>query len=193
MERVCRQNGRPREGEYDVMVKVVICNGFPGSGKSTFQRECEMARYDIGDGFCVSVSTVDFVKRVAHCAGWDMTKTPENRKFLSDLKQLLAEWNDGPYQEIVKVIKKYQNSRYEWILFVDSREPAEIERFKNEFGATTVLVRRLGDEIQELSNESDANVLNYDYDFIVRNYGDMENLRMEAYRFLVYMKEKCKL
>ena len=67
------------------MVKVVIVNGFPGSGKTTFQRECEMLRYDIGDGFCISVSTVDFVKRVAHCAGWDMTKTPENRKFLSDL------------------------------------------------------------------------------------------------------------
>ena len=38
------------------MVKVVIVNGFPGSGKTTFQRECEMLRYDIGDGFCVSVS-----------------------------------------------------------------------------------------------------------------------------------------
>jgi dephospho-CoA kinase len=172
------------------MVKVVIVNGFPGCGKTTFQRECEMARYDIDDGFCVSVSTVDFVKRVAHGAGWDMTKTPENRKFLSDLKQLLAEWNDSPYQEIVKAIKQYQESKYDWILFVDSREPAEIERFKKEFDATTVLVRRLGDEVQETSNESDANVLNYEYDFVVRNYGDMENLRMEAYRFLARMKEK---
>ena len=172
------------------MVKVVIVNGFPGCGKTTFQRECEMARYDIGDGFCVSVSTVDFVKRVAHCAGWDMTKTPENRKFLSDLKQLLAEWNDGPYQEIVKAIKHYQESKYDWILFVDSREPAEFERFKKEFNATTVLVRRLGDEAQEISNDSDANVLNYEYDFVVRNYSDMENLRMEAYRFLARMKEK---
>ena len=172
------------------MVKVVIVNGFPGSGKTTFQRECEMLRYDIGDGFCVSVSTVDFVKRVAHCAGWDMTKTPENRKFLSDLKRLLAEWNDSPYQEIVKKIKQFQKSKYDWILFVDSREPAEIERFKKEFDATTVLVRRLGDETQVTSNESDANVLNYEYDFVVRNYGDMENLRMEAYRFLAHMQEK---
>ena len=73
---------------------------------------------------------------------------------------------------------------------MDSREPAEIERFKKEFNATTVLVRRLGDEVQETSNESDANVLNYEYDFIVRNYGNMENLRMEAYRFLAHMKEK---
>lgn len=73
---------------------------------------------------------------------------------------------------------------------MDSREPAEIERFKNEFGATTVLVRRLGDEVQEFSNKSDANILNYEYDFVVRNYSDMENLRMEAYRFLTYMKEK---
>lgn len=172
------------------MVKVVVCNGFPSSGKTTFQRECEMTRYDIGDGFCVSVSTIDFVKRVAHCAGWDMTKTPENRKFLSDLKRLLAEWNDSPYQEIVKAIKQYQKSNADWILFVDSREPAEIERLKKEFNAITVLVRRLGDEVQEFSNKSDANVLNYEYDFVVKNYGGIENLRAEAYRFLAYMKEK---
>ena len=102
----------------------------------------------------------------------------------------MAEWNDSPYQEIVKTIKQYQKSNADWILFVDSREPAEIERFKNEFSATTVLVRRLGDEVQETSNESDANVFNYDYDFEVKNYGDLEFLRQEAYRFIDFMKEK---
>ena len=172
------------------MVKVVICNGRPLSGKTTFQQEVSMALWDDESTFSASISTVDFVKRVAHCAGWDFDKTPENRKFLSDLKRLLAEWNDSPYQEVVKMIKKYQNSDGQWILFVDSREPAEIERFKRDFNATTILVRRLGDETQETSNESDANVFNYNYDFEVKNYGDMDFLRQEAYRFIEFMKEK---
>ena len=172
------------------MVKVVVCNGRPLSGKTTFQHEVSIALCGDKNTFSASVSSVDFVKRVAHCAGWDFSKTPENRKFLSDLKRLLAEWNDSPYQEVKKMIKKYQDSDGQWILFVDSREPAEIERFRKEFGATTVLVRRLGDEVQETSNESDANVFDYEYDFEVKNYGDMDFLRQEVYRFIEFMKEK---
>ena len=172
------------------MVKVVIVNGRPESGKTTFEKEVEMLLWDKTGEFAAHVSTVDFVKRVAHTAGWDMTKTPENRKFLSDLKKLLAEWNDSPYQEVASTIHSYAHSTASWILFVDSREPAEIERFKKEFGATTVLIRRLGDEVQETSNESDANVFNYNYDFEVKNYGDLEFLRQEAYRFIDFMKEK---
>ena len=161
-----------------------------GAGKTTFEKEVEMLLWDRTGEFASHVSTVDFVKRVAHTAGWDGTKTPENRKFLSDLKQLLANWNDSPYQDVASIIRSYSHSIASWILFVDSREPAEIERFKKEFGATTVLVRRLGDEVQETSNESDANVFDYNYDFEVKNYGDLNFLQLEAQRFIEFMKEK---
>ena len=172
------------------MVKVVIVNGRPESGKTTFEKEVEMLAWDKPGEFATHVSTVDFVKRVANRAGWDGTKTQENRKFLSDLKQLLANWNDSPYQDVASTIRSYSHSIASWILFVDSREPTEIERFKKEFGATTVLVRRLGDEAQETSNESDANVFDYEYDFEVKNYGDLAFLRQEAYRFIEFMKER---
>ena len=81
------------------MVKVVVCNGMPMSGKTTFQTICKgKSNHAHGiEGYrgfgrlhIESCSTVDFVKEVAKSCGWDGTKTLENRKFLSDLKDLLS-------------------------------------------------------------------------------------------------------
>ena len=181
------------------MVKVVICNGKPGSGKTTVQ--------DIAKRLCLcnsavwfgnampmptevdSCSTVDFVKEVAAFCGWNGTKTLENRKFLSDLKDLLTNWDDIPCKKISERVEKLNNSKFiHWILFVDCREPTEIEKLKQRFNATTLLVRRLGDEIVETSNHADAEVFNYEYDYTIKNYGTLEDLQMEVVRFLEYMK-----
>ena len=83
------------------MVNVVIVNGFPRSGKDTFVNFC---KEKLG-AFGVSVSTVDFVKYLAAQSGWDGSKTPENRKFLSDLKDLLTEWNDVPWKKVEEVFE----------------------------------------------------------------------------------------
>ena len=78
------------------MVKVIICNGRPGVGKTTFQEMCQIyAREEWENKIRVDItSTVDFVKDIAKQCGWDGTKDLKNRKFLSDLKDLLTEWND---------------------------------------------------------------------------------------------------
>ena len=66
---------------------VVVINGSGGVGKSTFIELCRE-----WDNRVFETSTVDFVKEVAKMCGWDGTKTDENRKFLSDLKDLLSQW-----------------------------------------------------------------------------------------------------
>ena len=184
------------------MVKVVICNGKPGSGKTTVQdiakRLClcdSTARYWFGNAMPTvidSCSTVDFVKEVATFCGWDGTKTLENRRFLSDLKDLLTNWGDVPGEKIferVDKLDKLERSQFaNWILFVDCREPAEIEKLKKRFNATTLLVRRLGDEVVETSNHADAEVFNYEYDYTIKNYGTLEDLQNEVHYFLKYMK-----
>lgn len=184
------------------MVKVVICNGKPGSGKTTVQdiakRLClcdSTARYWFGNAMPTvvdSCSTVDFVKEVATFCGWDGIKTLENRKFLSDLKDLLTNWGDIPCVKISERIEELDSSsRFtHWILFVDCREPAEIEKLKQRFNATTLLVRRLGDEVVETSNHADAEVFNYEYDYTIKNYGTLEDLQNEVHYFLEYMKER---
>ena len=182
------------------MVKVVVVNGRPESGKTTFEKKsAELVGasrtfwFDEDKKMVVDViSTVDFVKQIAKECGWNGVKTPENRKFLSDLKDLLTRWNDVPYQKIVDHIE-YMNEfgrQYDWILFVDCREPAEIQKLKERLNATTVLVRRLGDETNETSNHADANVFDYEYDYTIKNYGDLSDLTIECIAFLDYMKER---
>ena len=182
------------------MIKVVIVNGRQEVGKTTFEKKCaELVGasstfwFDENKRIIVDViSTVDFVKQIAKECGWNGVKTPENRKFLSDLKDLLTQWNDVPYQKIVDHIE-YMNEfgrRYDWILFVDCREPEEIQKLKERLNATTVLVRRLGDETSETSNHADANVFDYKYDYTIKNYGDLSDLVVECVAFLDYMKER---
>ena len=182
------------------VVKVVVVNGRPGCGKTTFELKCREL-VNTSSTFWVDenkrmvvdiISTVDFVKQIAKECGWNGVKTPENRKFLSDLKDLLTRWNDVPYQKIIDHIE-YMNEfgrQYDWILFVDCREPVEIQKLKERLNATTVLVRRLGDETSETSNHADANVFDYEYDYTIKNYGDLSDLTIECIAFLDYMKER---
>lgn len=182
------------------MVKVVVVNGRPESGKTTFELKCkelcgasttfwfEENKRTVVD----TISTVDFVKQIATECGWNGVKTPENRKFLSDLKDLLTKWNDVPFQKILDHISYMEEfgSVYDWILFVDCREPEEIQKLKERLNATTVLVRRLGDKVAKTSNHADANVFDYEYDYIVKNYGDISDLVVECINFLDFMKER---
>ena len=68
-------------------LKIVIVNGAPGSGKTSFEELCQDK---MGD-YCQIRSTVDLVKEIASIyANWDGKKDLKSRKFLSDLKDLLS-------------------------------------------------------------------------------------------------------
>lgn len=183
------------------MVKVVVINGRPGCGKTTFESFClDLCNHGV-PGFSrdkrmvVDIcSTVDFVKEIAIECGWDGTKTLENRRFLSDLKDLLTRWNDIPYKKILERARQldtWNSYNYlDWILFVDCREPAEIQKLKERLNATTVLIRRPQVESNETSNESDAKVFDYDYDLNIYNEYGLDELKMLAESFIEYMKKE---
>lgn len=139
-------------------------------------------------------STVDFVKEIALKCGWNGEKTFENRRFLSDLKDLLTRWNDIPYKKILEKVKQLDSwARYDsldWILFVDCREPAEIQKLKERLNATTVLIRREEVENNEVSNHADFDVFYYDYDLTIYNNSDIIHLEDEARKFIEYMKKE---
>lgn len=173
-----------------------------GVGKTTFEWKCRELMgasstfwFDDNKRTLIDTySTVDFVKEIATKCGWNGVKNLENRKFLSDLKDLLTRWNDVPYKKVVEVAEHLRDDKFccpnDWILFVDCREPAEIQKLKEGLNATTVLVRRLGDETSETSNHADANVFDYEYDYTIKNYGDLSDLTVECIAFLDYMKER---
>ena len=168
---------------------IYIVNGAPGCGKTTFENLVK-SFLDPLDVFVES--TIDPVKNAAKILGWDGTKTPQNRKFLSNLKKLWIEWDDGVFKYMKHTLDKISRS-YEIydvnddraIVFIDSREPVEIERFKIAFNAKTILIKRPSGAEKEISNTSDRDVENFDYDIVIYNDGDLDLLLLKAKQFLM--------
>ena len=174
-------------------MKVVIINGKAGVGKDCFVSMCKDI---LSVDNVYNISTIHFVKQVAEYCGWDGTKTPENRKFLSDLKELLVCWNDVPFKKIAEAVQNccacaslldtFDNS----VIFIHCREPKEIKRLAEEFDATTLLIRRDTAECVEQINHSDNGVLDYEYDYTIYNNHSLSALRAQAE---IFLKEYLKL
>lgn len=145
----------------------------------------------IGPYSCRIISTVDLVKEVARFCGWDGQKRPKDRKFLSDLKDVLTQWDDIPYKDI---ISSYEGCKEIWkqlgydeekcLYFIMCREPEEIQKFVDRIGARTLLVRRFEVEGLSQSNHADTNILNYKYNTYIHNNGNLEDLQKVAYQFI---------
>lgn len=159
------------------MKKIIIVNGYPQAGKTTLEKIIqEHVKTTI-------YSSIDPVKEYArHYFGYKDEKTEQWRRFLSELKKLLTDEFDLIYKKVSKHIEEFYNSDAE-IIMIDSREPIEIERFKNEFNAVTLFVRNSRAE-RVTSNESDANVENYVYDYYIDNNGTLEELEQKALEFI---------
>lgn len=163
------------------MKVVIIINGTGGSGKDTFVSFCSK------HSRVMNFSSIDKVKEVASLIGWDGGKTEKDRKFLSDLKQLTTKYNDMAFNSIKNAYEKFMNSDDE-IMFIHIREPEEIERTVKFFKAKSLLIKKVGlDNIE--SNYSDANVDNYDYDYIIENT-TLENFEKEAEIFLTKLRNQ---
>jgi cytidylate kinase len=167
--------------------KVVIINGLPGSGKDTF---CELCKHVITTNkkAVFNYSTIDIIKNLAIDLGWEGDKTPKSRDFLARLKQLMVWWDDTPFIYITdradRIIRSYRDMPIDVCVFVHSRESEEIDRFKEYYGnrAITLLIKR--DVEVESTNSSDNNVYNYQYDYVIENNGDKEQLKESAKTFI---------
>ena len=157
------------------MKQIVIINGTGGSGKDTFVEFCQ--KY----GKVKNFSSIDKVKEIAKQIGWTGTKTEKDRKFLSDLKRLTTEYNDMAFNSISEAVDKFKSSEDD-VMFIHIREPEEILRAAKAFNAKTLLIKRVGLE-NISSNYSDANVENYDYDYVIEN-DTLENLENSAMEFI---------
>lgn len=133
----------------------------------------------------MNFSSIDKVKEVARIIGWNGQKTEKDRKFLSDLKRLTTDYNDMAFNSITDTVNKFESSDNE-ILFIHIREPEEIHRASSIFGAKTLLIKRVGLANIE-TNYSDANVDNYNYDYIIENT-TLEELDHKAENFVSEIK-----
>ena len=172
-------------------MKIIIINGYAGVGKSTFVEMCE----DYGQ--ILEVSTIDSVKELAEIIGWKGQKEPKDRKFLSDFKDLLTRYNDYPFNATISIIKEKLHLKElegqnidDQIIFIHCREPEEIERFKNELGARSLIIRRHGPETVTQINHADNNVFDMVYDYTIFNEGNLEDLEKSAKEFMEKLKSE---
>ena len=130
-------------------------------------------------------SSIDKVKEIAKMIGWNGVKDEKSRKLLSDLKVLCDDYNNMTFEDMKKKVLEFNNSDAS-LLFLHIREPHNIEVAKKAFDALTVLVVR--DSVQKItSNASDEHVADYEYDFIVDNNSDINQLEREGHRFLQFV------
>lgn len=132
------------------------------------------------------ISSVDIIKEVARRLGWNGEKDDKSRKFLSDLKDLSTQYSDAPLEYLTKEfnrVKDHDNV----MLFMHIREPEEIQRAKERFGALTLLIKRPGYEPIQ-SNHADRDVDQFDYDYTIVNNGTMQDLEQQASDFIEKVK-----
>lgn len=158
-------------------MRIIIFNGQGGSGKGLthyFMSSYAGEKY----GLCTTkTSIIDPVKELASFIGWTGAKEQEDRKFLSDLKDLTDKYNDFSMINLIEKIEK-QKHNYDYF-FVDMRDPDDIARLINLYPDTiTILVKR-GDK-KDFDNHADSNVFNYFYDYVVENNGTKEELKTTA-------------
>lgn len=164
------------------MQKIVVINGYPQSGKSTFVSMC----YEI-DKSVVELSMVDSVKKVAIYAGWNGRKDEKGRKFLATIKKAMMEYDEGPR----KAIDRYILSHPSKICFINARNAEDIQYFVDKYNAVPLyisLTPELGGQVW-YSNEEDfgANENAYDYKYKIMNNKVPEDFKLEARKFLEWL------
>ena len=177
-------------------MKIIVINGQGGCGKDSFVGYCG---YE--DEGVYSVSMVDGIKRIAEQLGWRGGKEPDDRKFLSDLKDLAALYSDFPFRQTLKKIKDtiYNHRRYaydydydsehELIFFIHARELEDIDRWVYDYGARALIIRR--PEVEgEYGNHADDNVFEVEYDYEIWNDGDLYLLKDRAEKFIAQIRNE---
>ena len=161
------------------MKKIFITNGSGGNGKDTFAEF--LSKY-------ISVfkySSIDLVKEMYESIGIDRnSKDEKKRKLYSDTKDMLTKYDDIPFKDIRSIVNDFKNNNIEAeVLLIDIREPEEIARAVETFGAETILIDNPNVKKIE-SNHADANVFNYEYDYIIQNDGTLEQLDLMSKLFV---------
>lgn len=154
-------------------MKIIVINGTPGAGKDLFVK---FAQWNFDEIY--NISTVDYVKSIASQTGWNGIKDERGRKYLSDLKDVMTEYDDIPFKKVVEHMNKILYRYYQWdmltdnlFFFVHCREPEEIQKWVDRYNAKTLLIRRPAVEVAH-DNHADSNVFDFSYDFCYYNiYG----------------------
>lgn len=163
---------------------VIIINGRGGVGKDTL---CNLSQQ-----FFTSevVSSITPIKEIAQYCGWNGKKDEKSRKFLSDLKRLLVDYNNLPTNYLMGEYDAFLMGGLD-ILFVQIREKDQIDEFRKQIDIKniTLLIQsnRSGMNHEELGNSSDDMAEMMTYDYVFMNNSKLERAGEEFGSFLLNM------
>lgn len=165
------------------MYKIVIVNGPPESGKTTFEKLCDIKVTSY------IFSTISPIKEVAKKLGWYGLKTPKDRWFLGELKKISKQYNNFPVDWVVERIHRtiddynsigidIENSKFKKaIFFVDCREVEEIEELKEKLNAVTLFISRPNKEVFSDAASDDVKFEVFPYDYHIINDSSFTDFR----------------
>lgn len=162
-------------------MKIIVINGQGGAGKDTFVEKCQEVNPNV-----VNLSMVGAIRFMVKELGWDGVKDERGRRFLSDIKDALARYNDQPFQLVLKQVRMVTEQKPNTIFFIHAREPEDIDRWVKDHGAKTLLITR-PDVKGDWDNHADANVYNYDYDYHYSNDDGIGRLTEDAEKFIKFI------
>ncbi len=169
---------------------VVVINAVAESGKSSFVNFLLDSEYK-----CVKniyeISTIDLITNFAITLGWDGIKNEKSRKFLSDVKMLVSEFNDGTFKYVTKycdsVFSHAADTNSSVVVFVHCREPKEIQKIKDYYKDECKTLLMLRDcKLENVpNNDGDRSVFAYKYDYTIENNGTLLDLKEKAKEFIL--------
>jgi len=163
------------------MINKIVINGVARSGKDTF---VNLARYYLKDKTIYNISTVQEVREFCQ----DMLGIPFYDK--SDLARALwhktkMKYRDWIFWSITKNIDTMERCTGDNIVwFIHSREPEDIQAYKNKYGETLVSLLIKRDNLSIPNNKADKGVFDYDYDVVIENNDDIVDFDKEVKVFV---------
>jgi hypothetical protein len=158
---------------------IFIINGSNGVGKDTFVKF--FRKYSKKP--VANISSVSGVKKLAKTMGWDGEKTDKSRKFLSNLKDVWTQFNNGPFNFVIDEVEYYQERYKECYTFLHVREPKEIQKLVDKYGSLcyTLLIKR---DKEVANNHADLQVNDYEYNIEFDNNYDIKTFENDVKSFV---------
>ena len=173
---------------------IIFVNGYPLAGKDTFVAICRtlFARKGWNSS---AASMVDVPLEMLQVADIDVSnKTPYDRALMADIIAAL-ERNERrlSHRLVSDAHLSAMMHAGDFVAFIHAREPAAINLMVAlaqgvGFETITAFVDR-PNENREWSNAADANVENFTYNMVVKNFGTLEDLQASTSGFVKVITE----
>lgn len=185
------------------MRKLIITNGTGGAGKDTFYKMVANRLQALGYEV-FRYSYVQYTRdMLSEWGGIDTSaKTDKDRQLLAGINHALEEYSDIPFRDCCEFIDenlftyktRYEPTENQFVpsdvnfIFLDVRVPEVINRFRERYQNTQTVFVHNG-EVNSATAE-DKGVYNYQYDYVVDNTGNIDNLKEQADRYANYIISK---